>query len=164
MTAIELAIQPDDEALRADLEESPVEAPAAAIEQTYFVVPTRLAVDGKELLAFPGVYDAWRPLPLLGFAPRLRDSAIRLKDGEAATLSLSDGGALELRRDGADVRISSSMTGDEVTISAERLVEAAGALAHEACAYVLSIIPSMVTHSSWESWSRGTTRASSRED
>lgn len=156
MSAIELAMRADDEALRADLEESPVEAPAAAVEQTYFVVPVRLAVDGQELLAFPGVYDAWRPLPLLGFAPRLRDLAIGLRDGEAATLSLADGGCLELRRNGAEVLISSSITGDEATVSAQQLAEAAGALARDACAYVLSVIPEMASHGSWELWCAGT--------
>ena len=63
---IELAFQADDEGVRSDLEAFPAQAPAAALEHTYFVVPTRLTVDGNELLAFPGVYEAWRPLPLLG--------------------------------------------------------------------------------------------------
>lgn len=152
MTVIELAIQVDDEALRADLEESPVDAPAAAVEQTYFVVPTRLSVDGTELLAFPDVHDRWRPLPLLGFAPQLRDLAIDLGDGEAATLSLADGGSLEFQRDGGKVQISSSTTRDQAVVPAEELVEAAVALAEDACASVLSIVPAMVTHGSWSAW------------
>lgn len=163
MTVIDLAIRADDEALRADLEESPVEAPAAAVEQTYFLVPMRLAVDGKELLAFPGAYEAWRPLPLLGFAPHLRDVATGLREGEAATLSLTDGGCLEFRRRGAEMVIRSSLTGDEATVSAERLAEAAVGLAAEACAYVLSIVPAMAAHGSWESWCSGTTRIASED-
>jgi hypothetical protein len=152
VAVIELAIQADDDEVRSDLDALPSTAPAAALEHTYFVVPTRLAVDGKDLLAFPGVYEAWRPLPLLGFAPRLRAVASALPDGQAATLSLADGGTLEFRRDGADVRIRASLTGDEVTVAAEHLADASVAFAREVCEYVLSIVPSMLAHGSWSMW------------
>jgi hypothetical protein len=155
MTVTKLTIQADDDALRADVEDSPHLASAAALEQTYFVVPTRFAVDGNELLAFPGVCDAWRPLPLLGFAPRLRELATGLKDGQEGTIFLADGGHLAFRRTGADVLISSSIPGKEATISAERLTEIAVAFAREVCEYVLSIIPAMAAHGSWNTWCDG---------
>jgi hypothetical protein len=155
MSAIELAMRADDEAVRADLDDSPVDAPAAAVEETFFVVPTRLAVDGIELLTYPGVYDGWRPLPLLGFAPRLRNLTTGLRAGKAATLSLRDGGHLEFRRDGTVVVISSSLTGDDAAISVERLADAAVNFSADVCAYLLSLIPAMAGHTSWESWCAG---------
>lgn|GEM_PF-4522054 len=132
-------------------------APAAALEQTYFVVPTRFAIDGKELLAFPEVYDTWRPLPLLGFAPRLRAVATAMSDGDAATISLMDGGDLMFRRRGAEMVISASITGDEAALSAAQLTDAAVGFANDVCTYVLSIVPAMATHGSWGTWCAGVT-------
>ena len=149
---IELAIEHDDEALRAD-GESPTEAPAAALEETYFVVPTRFAVNGKELLAYPGgAHEAWRPLPLLGFGPRLRDIALSVKDGDAATISLAGGGSLELRREVETVVLKSSLAGDEVRASHDELMATAAAFATDVCNYLQSVLPSLATHPAWRNW------------
>jgi hypothetical protein len=152
MTIVRLEIRPDDEALRADVEEVLVDAPAAALEHTYFVVATRFVVDGEELLAYPGVYEAWRPLPLLGFAPRLSKVARDIADGETTTISLMDGGTLELGRKGRTVIIRASLTGAEVTVARARLVHATADFADEVCAYVVSAAPAIACHAAWGTW------------
>ena len=88
----------------------------------------------------------------MGFAPRLHAVATGLPDGEAETVSLADGGSLEFRRDGADMRIRASLTGQEVTLAAEDLAEAAVAFGREICAYLLSTVPAMLAHDSWSMW------------
>jgi hypothetical protein len=154
---IELAIEHDDDTLLADGHESPMEAPAGALEETYFVVPTRFAVDGRELLAYPGVHETWRPLPLLGFGPRLRDSAFSVREGGTATVSLADGGSLHLRPQGEIVLINASLTGDQVSVAADELVTAAAVFAADVCDYLQSVLPALVTHPGWTKW-RGVSR------
>lgn len=74
-------------------------APAAAIEHTYFGVLVRLNIDGDELLAFPGVYSDWRPVPALGFASQLLRTVLELEPGRTGMVTLEDGGVLSIARE-----------------------------------------------------------------
>jgi hypothetical protein len=62
---ITLDFKVDEDALSEDLVANPETASAAALEQTYFVMPVRFAVDNTELLAFAGMYETWRPQPII---------------------------------------------------------------------------------------------------
>ena len=100
MAMIELSLRPDPEH-DLEAEVAPEAAPAAAIEHTYFVTPVRLAVEGVELLAYPGVYPDWRPLPVLGFASQLLTTVVGLGHGKSGVVALDDGGFLSITRKAA---------------------------------------------------------------
>jgi hypothetical protein len=78
---------------------------------------------------------------------------LRAKRRDAALVTLLGHGR-DLLSDIQDA----SLTGDEVTVPSERLVEAAVDFANDACAYLLSIVPFMVEHGSWHKWCAGMTR------
>lgn len=153
MAMIELDFQADEAAVRDDLKAAPESADAAALENTFFVVPTRLRIDDIELLEYPGVHPAWRPLPLLGFAPRLCRVAAAVGDGETATISLMDGGALQLERRGDTLNLTSSLTPEQVaTVSRGELVQESAKFAAEVCAFLASLAPAMSEHPAWPTW------------
>jgi hypothetical protein len=150
---IDLAFQANDEEIRRDLEAEPERADPAALEDTFFVVPTRFVIDGIELLAYPGVHAAWRPLPLLGFAPRLRRVAAAVGDGDTASISLMDGGVLQLERRGDALRVSSSLAPEHVAmVSRDELARESAKFAADVCAYLALMAPAMSEHPSWPTW------------
>lgn len=151
MAMIELTMRPmpDDEL---EAEEAPESTPAAAIEQTYFVVPVRLNIDGEELLAYPGVYPDWRPLPVLGFATQLRRTVLGLEHGRSGTITLADGGFLSISRDDANLVFTMSLAPVRVSAGRDSVVAAVVGFSQSACAYVKSIAPAMPTHPAWSEW------------
>lgn len=148
---IELSLRPVPEH-ELEVVEAPESAPAAAIEQTCFVVPVRLNVDGEELLAYPGVYPDWRPLPVLGFATQLRRTTLGLEHGQSGMITLADGGFLSILRDGNSLVFTMSLAVIRVTTSRDDVVRAAVAFSQAACDYVQSIAPAMPTHPVWREW------------
>ncbi len=148
---IELAFRPDpvDDL---EVDETPEFAPAAAIEHTYFVVPVRLSIDGEELLAFPGVYPDWRPLPILGFASQLRRTVVALEHGQARTITVEDGGSLSISRDGDSLVFTTSLAPIRVSASRDELITVVLNFSREACDYARSVSPAVSTHPSWSSW------------
>lgn len=153
MAVIELAFQADEAAVKDDLKAAPQNADAAVLENTFFVVRTRFRIDDIELLEYPGVHPAWRPLPLLGFAPRLCRVAAAVGDGDTATISLMDGGVLQLERYGDSLRLTSSLSPEQVaTVSRGDLVRESAKFAAEACAFLASLAPAMPEHPAWPTW------------
>lgn len=140
--------------LRDDLEiqEAPESAPAAAIEHTYFVVPVRLNVQGEELLAYPGVYPDWRPLPVLGFATQLRRTVTGLEHRQSGSITLADGGSLAISRDGSDLVFTRALAPVQVTASRDESVRAAVDFLLAVCEYVQSVAPTISTHPAWSGW------------
>jgi hypothetical protein len=150
---IELAFRADESAFAEDLDASPEDASAAAVEQTYFVVATRLAIDGIELLEYPGVHAAWRPLPLLGFASSLRRVVSTIADGQAGSISLADGGVLCVERRGETLRLSSSLVPDNAaSVQRDVLMQESEKFGTAACLFVSGIVPAMRQHPAWRSW------------
>jgi hypothetical protein len=74
---ITLEIRIDEPSLKDDLRFDPAGADVALLEETYFVMPVRLAISGQELLT----PDGWAPLPILGFARRLYEETRKLEPG-----------------------------------------------------------------------------------
>ena len=148
---IELSLRPDPEHdLEAD--EAPESAPAAAIEHAYFVVPVRLAIGGVDLLAYPGVYPDWRPLPVLGFSSHLLNTVAGLEHGQSGTVTLEDGGFLSITRDGNNLLITTSLSPVSASAPRDEFVGAAANFARAACDYVLSLSPRMAAHPAWVGW------------
>jgi len=148
---IELAFRPASEhELEGD--ENPESAPVAAIEHTYFVVPVRLNINGEELLAYPGVYPDWRPLPVLGFATQLRRTVVELGHGQSGTITLADGGFLSISRDGDSLVFMTSLAPVRVRTSRDEVVRAALDFSLAACKYVQTVAPAISTHPAWGGW------------
>ena len=61
--------------------------PGAVLETTCFETWVRFAVNGVELLAYPGASPDWRRVPLLGFATILRDAILSLGRTRTAHLA-----------------------------------------------------------------------------
>lgn len=80
----------DDEGLAEDVGTGAEIANAAAIEETYFVMPVRFAIGNTELLAFPGVHATWRPQPIVGFATHLAAAVLSAERGKPACLHTAD--------------------------------------------------------------------------
>src|SRR4051812_6787234 len=110
---IKIEFQINEPALDEDLKNSPATADAAAIEETYFVMPIRFSVHGTELLVrghattrfiFQGSPDKqleaisspnpgsyWMPLPIIGFTVNIWSVLNRSRSQPTSTLDLSGG-------------------------------------------------------------------------
>jgi hypothetical protein len=156
MAMIVLAFQPDEAAIGEDAAAAPENARAAVIEEMYFVLPTRFQVTGVDLLEYPGVYPAWRPLPLLGFAPGLRRVTTAIDDGQTDGIALRDGGVLFVARDGAQVRLWSSLAPDSsVAVAHAELAIETAQFGSEVCRFIAAAVPLMEEHSAWRTWCPG---------
>lgn len=147
----ELALRPEPQD-EPGTTETPEFASSAAIEQTYFVVPVRLCIDGHELLIYPGVHPAWRPLPVLGFATRLRRVLITLEPRRSEAITLADGGSLEIYRDEDNLILTTSLAPLRANAPREELVAAAVHFSSEACDYARSVSPTISAHPFWSTW------------
>lgn len=143
----------DEKVLREDLESSPESAEPGVLETTYFVMPVRFAIDDGDMLAFPGAYADWRPLPLLGFATHLHNALRSIEDDGSRQITLAEGGQILLRRDGDEVRISSSILDrKDVSVRYDELLAASGRFLAEVRDLLLKRIPSMQEHPNWSEW------------
>ena len=128
-----LEFQVDESTLKEASEDSIVDANAAALEVTYFIMPVRFRLNGVELLGekrgkeskvcFPhpehgmrGTHtlaspSCWLPLPLIGFASNgiriLHDVAV----GRKGQLSIADAGSLRFSRENDKVLVVSDLNG-----------------------------------------------------
>lgn len=130
--------------------------PSAALETTCLETWVRFAVDGVELLAYPGVSADWRRVPLLGFATILRDAVFSLGRTRTAHLSLSEGGLLRLDRTGDVVTLSSSLIPSPAKAAAVQLEAETVRFAREVCEVVRTVAPTITDHPDWPRWSGGT--------
>ncbi len=132
-----------------------VSLPSAALETTCFETWVRFAVDGVELLAYPGVSPDWRRVPLLGFATILRGAVLSLGRTRTARMALSEGGMLRLDRTGDVVTLSSSLIPEQAKVAAMQLEAETNRFAREACEVVRSVAPTIAEHPNWPRWSGG---------
>ena len=150
---IVLDFQVDEDGLAEDLAASPETATAAALEETYFVMPVRFAVGSAELLAFPGAYDTWRPQPILGFATHLFAAVMSVTSGGRASCHTTDGGRLVFEPSDSITRISSTLLPDsKVSVPTIELIGAARALRDRVEELLLQRVPTMKEHPWWSKW------------
>ena len=143
----------DDEALTKDLGATPELANAAAIEETYFVMPVRFAVGSTEFLAYPGVYDSWRPQPIIGFATHLFSAVMTSKFEKPALCYVVDGGRLEF--DGTEYAIgiaSTLLPGKAESVPSAELMGAARAFRERVRVLLLQRVPQIRNHPWWTRW------------
>jgi len=152
---ISLDFQVDEDALAEDLESRPTEANTAAVEQTYFVMPVRFAVGETELLAYPGVYESWRPQPLVGFSTHLVGSILAVSPGETKRCYIADGGHLDLARSEWTMRITASLLKRTESVPTNELLTEARAFRERVREFLLERVPGMGRHESWQVWFPG---------
>ena len=117
----------DERVLAEDLATRPMTADAAALQETYFEMPVRLAVEGVELLEITAVTTSpWLPLPLLDVALMVPDLLDHLAHEASGTYSLPGGGwSLRIRRNGSEVELESTVNGRRTIASYKELRAAA---------------------------------------
>ena len=151
---IELRFDPayvDEEMHGLDLDQTP----AAAIEATCFITPTRFVAEGVDLLSETGIYDGWRPLPIIGFADSIEYASANLPQSGTARVSLADGGWLVLRLAGTKATVTNTATEATAELPLRELQQATAELVSRACAYARTMAPSITRHSGWASWCGG---------
>ncbi len=148
-----LDFQVDEEGLAEDLGASPETANAAALEQTYFVMPVRFTVGNTDLLAFPGAYETWRPQPIIGFATHVLGAVLGVKPGEPACCHIADGGRLDFERFDWTIRVSSTLLrGRGESVPATELISAARVFRDRVRDFLLQRVPAMKEHPWWNKW------------
>lgn len=149
---ISLDFQIDEDTLARDLRSQPADVDTASIEQSYFVMPVRFAVGKTELLAYPGVYESWRPQPLLGFSTQLVSSILATDSGETKRCYIADGGHLDLERSKRTMRITTSLQKRTETVPTNELLTEARAFRGRVREFLLERVPGMGRHNSWKIW------------
>jgi hypothetical protein len=152
MAMITLDFEVDERVLADDGHYDPAAADAAALEETYFVMPFRFSVESVELLGIPGRQPATLALPLLGFATNVHRVASAMSPGQTARCYLAGGGELTFERVASLMRISSSLTGNTVTVEAGELVQATRSLLERVRDLLLKRFPVLQTHRAWDTW------------
>jgi hypothetical protein len=148
-----LDFQVDEESVARDLRASPETANAAAIEQTYFVMPVRFAIGDTELLALPSVYESWRPQPIIGFPTHVLGTILGSKPGETAYCHIADGGRLAFQRAELTIRVSSTLLiGRAEIVETTELTRTATTFRNRVRDLVLQRVPTMASHPWWVQW------------
>jgi hypothetical protein len=172
MTTVDFRL--DEASLAEDLQHSPESANPAALEETYFVMPVRLCVNGVELLEQPhrakrnvfvgaaeqGVQrierpneaSAWLPLPLLGFTTHALQVLNELKPGGENKLNLAGGGHLMLARENDQITVESSLNGKRSSTQLAEAVNAFQSFSEKVRQLLVNRVPEIQQHPAWKQW------------
>ncbi len=124
MTRFEFQI--DRRVLEEDRSMDPGTANPAALEETYFIMPVRLEVEGHELLASPEPGgDPWMHLPLLDMVELVERVRTLAEDGAVSHSLPGSGWKLHLVRRGAELEVRSTVNGAQVVVPYDAFLEAA---------------------------------------
>ena len=152
--------QVDDGALAADREIDPRTADAAALQETYFLMPTRLQVHQDELLAVPpqgNRKDAspWLELPILHVATvglqKVKDICT---EGQSIYTLPGSGWRLRFQTSGQDVLIHSEVNGLQSCVHYAELLAAFEHFASTAREVLSHKVPELQDHPYWGKWLR----------
>lgn len=144
MTSLEFQI--DEDVMREDLRHHPAEAEASVVEETYFMMPVRLVVNGYSLLSQTG----WIRLPIIGFSRSFREAVSRLRQGQATRCYVAGGGDLRMTLVGNDVRIESVQQSAQDGLVNIR--DASQQFSRRVEEFVLERVPGMAAHREWSRW------------
>ena len=154
-----LEFQIDDGALAADREIDPRTADTAALQETYFLMPTRLQVHQDELLAVPpqGKKDAspWLELPILHVATvGLQKVKELCKEGQSIYTLPGSGWRLGFQTSGQDILIHSEVNGRQSCVHYAELLAAFEHFASTAREVLSHKVPELQDHPYWGKWLR----------
>jgi hypothetical protein len=153
-----LEFQVDEAALAADREVNPRTADAAALQETYFLMPTRLQVHQEELFAVPlkgNRKDAspWLELPILHVATvglqKVKDIC---KQGQSIYTLPGSGWRLRFQASGQDVLIHSEVNGCQSCVHYPELLAAFEHFASAVKEVLHRKVPELQEHPYWGTW------------
>jgi len=147
--AISLDFQIDQDVLEDD-RASAAAADPAVVETTYFVVPVRFAVDGRDVLRMPD--GTWLRQPMVGFSTELASSVEELRVRGSSECTAADAGTLRLRLLDGTVRIECSLTGLVLEAPITELEEAIWTFREKVKTVLLAFAPEITRHPSWAKW------------
>jgi hypothetical protein len=172
MTTVDFRL--DEASLVEDIQHSPESANPAALEETYFVMPVRLCVNGIELLEQPGrakrnVFigadeqglrqtqlpdetSCWLPLPLLGFGTQVLQALNETKPGREQKLNLAGGGHLVFARHNDQIAVESSINGKRSSTQLAEALDAFRAFSEKVRQLLVTRVPVIQQHPSWRQW------------
>jgi hypothetical protein len=171
MTALDFTV--DEVVLRQDRSADPAHAPAAALQETYLVMPTRLTVDNVEMLALPRreriftagsggsavvddrqvTDDPWLRLPLLHVAtvgPAALDNASASGSGTYTLPGV--GSQLRFDVDGSFVTVTSDLNGRAQRVPTADVQAAFRQFARRVRHLVRERVPELLDHPAFVDW------------
>ena len=143
--------QIDDSVLTEDAAESPATSDSTALEQTFFSLPARFAVNKNELLG-SGPQGAWYVLPLLGFATSLGRVMDELNASPHARMYLAGGGELRWTRADDTVHIESTLNQRAVVANAAAMKVAVEEYVERVRCFLEARFPQLDRHPRWSTW------------
>ena len=165
-----LEFQVDEGALAADRKIDPHTADAAALQETYFLMPTRLQVHQEELFAVPfkdqqKYASPWLALPLLHVATvglqKVKDTG---KQGQAIYTLPGSGWRLRFEACGQDVSIHSEVNGRQSCVQYAELLAAFEHFASTAREILSREVPELQHHPYWGKWLENESEIGGRDD
>jgi hypothetical protein len=155
-----LEFQIDEAALAADREVDPRTADAAALQETYFLMPTRLQVHQDELFAAPlqgyrKDASPWLELPILHVATvglqKVKDIC---KQGQSTYTLPGSGWRLRFQASGQDILIHSEVNGRQSCVHYTELLAAFEHFASIVKEVLSRKVPELQEHPYWGTWLR----------
>jgi hypothetical protein len=172
MTIVDFQL--DEASLAEDLLHSPEKANPAALEETYFVMPVRLCVNGVEMferhsrtkrnvfvstadegvlqVQLPREASCWLPLPLLGFATDALRVLNELKPYKDQKLNLAGGGHLVLSCESDQITVESSINGNHSSTHSAEALNAFRIFSDKVQQLLISRAPTIQQNTSWRRW------------
>jgi len=165
MTIVEFLL--DEAVIAKDGQHSPNTASAAALEETYFVMPVRFSIKRVELLEQPlnhsktfsdhslGGSEQRNPylsLPLIGFGTHTVEFLSDIEAGEDRKMYLAGGGYLVFKRQKDMITVGSGINGRSCSESRSELLDAFSTFLGEVKRLLLSRVRGIDTHPSWLTW------------
>jgi hypothetical protein len=143
----------DENSFEDDLKQSPESENPAAVEETYFVMPIRMAVGETELLQLPKTNNnPWLSLPLLGFTTDI----FRVVNGDTAPkdqeIYLAGGGQLNFSQEKGLLHIRSSINSKNVLVPIEQARNDFFEFAKRVRKLFLDRYSNIIKNPAWEQW------------
>jgi hypothetical protein len=123
MTEIDFLIE--ERVFAEDLTFDPSSADPAALEETYFIMPTRVRVGEVDLFTSNANASPWHPLPVLGFATHLLEALRKCPPDTAGAIFLAGGGEFRFELEGKDLTVICTLTKRSASDSRDNVYDAA---------------------------------------